>query len=154
MQLPGVVLGLHIAAGSAGLIVGPLAMVARKHRGAHTRLGMTYHALVAVLTCSAIGLVLFAPGRLWPLGLIAIATEAAALAGWLARRRARPGWLPVHISLMCGSYVSFLTAFLVVNWSSPLAWALPTLLGSPLIALTAARAGRAVRRPAPAGRPG
>src|ERR1700712_4619187 len=107
VQTHAIVLGVHIAAGAAGLIVGPLAMAARKQRGAHTRLGVTYQVLVALLTCSAVGLVLFVPGRLWPLALIAAATEAAALAGWVVRRRARPGWLPIHISWMCGSYVSF-----------------------------------------------
>lgn len=84
--------------------------------------------------------------------MIAAATEAAALVGWFVRRRHRPGWLPWHVSLMCGSYVSFLTAFLVVNWHTPLAWILPTVIGSPLIAMSARRAAYdQVRRRLPAG---
>ena len=137
-----VVLTLHIVAGTGGLILGPAAMAVRKNR-LHARLGLAYQVLVAVLACTAIVLACFAPGRLWPLALIAMATEAAALAGWMVRRRGRPGWLPLHIGLMCGSYISFLTAFLVVNWSNPLAWILPTVIGTPLIARTSARAGRA-----------
>jgi hypothetical protein len=43
---------------------------------------------------------------------------------------------------MCGSYISLLTALLVVNLGlgDPVAWALPTIVGSPLIARAAYRA--------------
>lgn len=143
-----VLLSAHITAGSLGLIIGPLAMIAKKTPGPHTRLGLIYQAVVAVLAVSAVGLVVLSPARLWPFGVIAVATETAALAGWAAKRRRRPGWLVWHVSLMCGSYVSFVTAFLVVNWESPLAWILPTVIGSPLIARAAGRAGA----PAPSGR--
>ncbi len=136
-----ILLSAHITAGSLGLLVGPLAMAAKKRPGAHPRLGLAYQALVAVLAVSAVGMVVMAPARLWPFAVIALATELAALGGWAARRRRRPGWLVWHVSLMCGSYVSFVTAFLVVNWSSPLAWLLPTVIGSPLIAVAARRAG-------------
>lgn len=136
-----ILLSAHITAGSLGLIIGPFTMMAKKQPGRHTRLGLIYQALVAVLAVSAVGLVLLAPARLWPFGVIAVATEIAALAGWAASRRRRSGWLVWHVSLMCGSFVSFVTAFLVVNWASPLAWILPTVIGSPLIARTAGRAG-------------
>ena len=43
---------------------------------------------------------------------------------------------------MCGSYVSLVTAFLVVNVGSPLVWALPTVIAFPLISLAAKRASR------------
>ncbi len=93
------------------------------------------------MTTTALLLVAAAPARLWWLGLIAVATEAAAVGGWAMRRRHPPGWLAWHIRLMSASYVSFVTAALVVNWSSPLAWIVPTLVGTPLIARAAARAG-------------
>jgi len=136
-------LSLHIVAGIAGLLIGPAAMLAPKRPGWHPRLGLIYQGIVAVLACSAIGLVTLSPARLWPFAVIAVATEAAALAGWFVRRRHSPGWLQVHVGLMCGSYVSFLTAFLVVNGHSPLAWVLPTVIGSPLIAMAARRAANA-----------
>jgi len=139
-----VVLGAHIAAGSAGLVIGPIAMTASKRRGRHTRAGIAYQVAVAVLAGTAVVLVAFAPGRLWGFVLIAVATECAAIAGWIVKRRRKPGWLPRHIGLMAGSYVSFVTALLVVNWASPLAWILPTVIGTPLIARTAARARRNV----------
>lgn len=140
-------LSLHIVAGTAGLLVGPAAMLAPKRGGRHPQLGLVYQAIVALLACSAIGLVALSPARLWPFAAIAVATEAAALGGWFVRRRHRPGWLPVHVSFMCGSYVSFVTAFLVVNWHSPLAWILPTVVGSPLIAVAARRAAPAPPAP-------
>ena len=134
----------HIVAGSVGLLIGPLAIAMPKRSPWHPRVGLAYQVAVGLLAVSAIRLVALAPGRLWGLGLIAVATEIAALAGLLVRRRRASGWLPQHVGLMCGSYVSFVTAFLVVNWSSPLAWVLPTLIGTPLIARAAGRARQGV----------
>jgi len=136
-----VLLVVHVASGGIGLVLGPLAMVAPKRRGRHTRIGMAYQWATAGLCASAVGLAVFRPA-LWWLGLIAVATEAAALGGLWVKRHRRPGWLPLHISLMCSSYVSFVTAFLVVNtglahWP---AWIAPTVVASPLIARAAARA--------------
>ena len=114
-----ILLGVHITAGTTGLLLGPLAL----------------------------GLVALSPGRLWWLGLVAVATEAAALAGWAVRRRHPSGWLGWHIRLMCGSYLSFVTAALVVNWASPLAWVLPTAVGTPLIIRAVERATHPSTRP-------
>ncbi len=138
----------HVAAGTTGLLLGPLALAAPKRAGWHSRLGVAYQGVVAVMACSALGLVVLDPGRLWGLGVIAVATEAAALAGWQVRRRHRRGWLAWHIRLMCGSYLSFVTAALVTNWASPLAWVLPTLVGTPLIARAVGRATHPPSRPA------
>ncbi len=135
-----VLLSVHVTAGAVGLMLGPLAMAVPKRAGWHPRLGVAYQGVVAVMTVSALGLVALAPGRLWGLGLIAGATEAAALAGWAVRRRRPSGWLGWHIRLMCGSYLSFVTAALVVNWASPLAWALPAVIGAPLIPRAVKRA--------------
>jgi hypothetical protein len=134
------VLAVHVAAGGVGLVLGPLAMSATRAPGRHTWAGTGYQGAVAVVTTSALGLAAPAWARLWPLAVIAVGTEAAALAGWWLAHRRNPGWLPWHIRLVCGSYVSLVTALLVVNWSSPLAWVAPTLVGSPLIALAAWRA--------------
>ncbi len=136
-------LTVHIVAGTSGLVLAPLAMAVRKAPGRHPWLGRGYQLTIAVLTCTAVALAALHPARLWGLGVIAAGTEAAALAGWAASRRRHPGWLPRHVGLMCGSYVSLVTALLVVNWHSPLAWLLPTVIGTPLIAGAAARAGRA-----------
>ena len=135
-----VLLIVHVAAGTTGLLVGPVAMLAPKRRGRHTTVGWIYQAATGALCATAVGLAVLRPA-LWWLGVIGAATEAAALAGWRVRRRRRPGWLSMHISLMCGSYISFVTAFLVVNlglgfWP---AWIAPTLVGAPLIARASRR---------------
>jgi uncharacterized membrane protein len=129
------VLFIHITSGTLALLAGPVAMLLPKRRGWHTRLGSGYVVLVAVLSVSAIGLAIMKPA-LWWLGVVAGATLAAVLAGRELRRRRPPGWLPLHISLMCGSYVSLTTALFVVNlgFGSVLAWTLPTVVGTPLIA--------------------
>lgn len=136
-----ILLLIHISSGSLALAVGPVAMLVPKRPGRHPKLGIGYQILVALLSASAIGLAVLKPA-LWWLGLIAGATEAAALAGWWMRRRHRPGWLPLHISLMCGSYVSLVTALLVVNLGvgNPFAWTLPTVIATPLIARRVYRA--------------
>lgn len=138
-MLHDVLLLVHITTGVLGLLVGPVSMRAPKRRGLHTRSGVAYQVLVAGMTWSALGLWAYDPARLWVLALIAVATQAAAAAGWVVRRRARPGWLPVHVQLMAGSYISFVTAALMTNWDSPLAAVLPTVVGSPLIGLTVFR---------------
>lgn len=132
----------HVAAGAVGLALGPLAMLAPKWRGRHTRLGLAYQASVAVLCVSALGLAALAPARLAGLAVISVLTEAAALVGWGLARHRPAGWLPWHIRLICGSYVSFVTAFLVVTVGSPVAWLLPTVVASPLIARASGRAAR------------
>lgn len=150
MDVRALLLVAHVGAGCVGLLIGAAALLARRRRGWHVGLGRTYQAVVALMTSTAVVLAATADTTPWGLVVIAVATEAAAVTGWVVARRRRPGWLPLHLSFMAGSYVSFLTAALMVNWSSPLAWVLPTLVGSPLIAWAARRAGRA---PAPVTRP-
>jgi hypothetical protein len=132
----------HIAAGSLGLLAGPMAMLMPKRPGWHPRLGLAYQLLIALLCLSAGGLVILKPS-LWWLGVIAALTWAAALGGWWARRHQPRGWLQLHVSLMCGSYISLVTALLVVNApGSPIAWLGPTAVGTPLITWTNIRLAR------------
>lgn len=133
-------LALHIAGGSAAIVFGAAALLAPKRGGRHPRCGVVYQGALAATAVSAIGLAALAWQRLWWLAVIGLATEACGLGGLVVRRRARPGWLPWHIRLMGASYISLLTALLVVNWGSPIGWIVPTAAGSPLIARAAARA--------------
>ena len=111
--------------------------------------------LTAALCLSAVGLAALHPA-VWWLGVIGVMTMAAAVGGWWVRRRRFDGWVVWHINLMCGSDISFVTAFFVVNLGlgSVVAWAAPTVVGSPLIARAMIRAtrarpgGAAVREPA------
>jgi hypothetical protein len=129
-------LAIHIATGTTGLILGPLAMRAPKRRGPHTRLGETYHWIMLTVCLSAAGLAILAWDRLWWFLAIAAFSYANALVGYLAAKRRRPGWLRAHIGGMGGSYIALVTALLVVNIGQqlPVVWILPTVVGSPVIA--------------------
>ena len=138
-----VVLTVHLAAGIAGLLVGPAAIRAamKDQRGTASTAG--YLAAVTVLTASAAALVALRPGALWPFLLLAVGTQAAVLAARHARR------IDHHVRLVGGSYISLVTALLVVSWGSIAAWILPTLIGTYLVE----RAAAASRRRPPARTP-
>ena len=149
------VLALHVAAGAVGLVAGPVAWTARRRRRRHTRAGWTYQACVAVLCSSSLVLVSADPS-LWPFALIAVATQAAAAGAVVVRRRRRPGWLPQHVQLVLGSYVSFVTAFAVQAVGGLWAWVVPSTVGTVAVAVattrvaqrTAASASGRVKAPA------
>ena len=128
-----VLLVSHVAAGVAGLLLGPAAMAASLRDRRDVVSASAYLAAVTVLTATAAGLVALNPA-LWPFLLLAAGTEAAVLLA----RTAQP--LDRHVRLVCGSYVSLVTALLVVSWGSILAWVLPTVIGTVLVE-------RASRRP-------
>jgi uncharacterized membrane protein len=149
-------LAVHIAAGASGLILGPLAFAAAKRRGPHTRLGEAYHWVMATVCVSAAGLAIVDWSRIWWFLPIAAFSYANALVGYVAAKRRRPGWLRWHIRGMGGSYIALVTALLVVNVGAglSLAWFLPTIVGSPVIAwvlneVDRGRRPKRVRRPAP-----
>jgi hypothetical protein len=142
MSAHGIALGTHVAAGTAGLVLGPAIMLVPKRRGIHTQLGEAYHWVFLVLFVSAIALAIINPD-VWWLGLVGAGSYGFALMGYLAAKRRRPGWIFPHISGQGGSYISMTTALLVVNWGAisdatgfvaALPWFLPTLIGSPVIA--------------------
>lgn len=142
-MLHDLLLTAHVAAGALGLLAGPVAVAAAlRPRPArwHRCLGRTYQVCCAVLCSTTLALVVLDPG-LWPFALIAGATQVGAAASVVVRRRRRPGWLRAHVRLAMGSWVSFLTAF-VVQSAGGLWWVVPVLLGSSAVAVTTARAGR------------
>jgi uncharacterized membrane protein len=130
------VLAVHVAAGTLGLILGPLAMRASKRRGLHTRLGEVYHWVMLAVCLSAVGLAALAWGRLWWFLPIAVFSYANALLGYVAAKRRWRGWVRAHVGGMGGSYIALVTALLVVNLGDrlPVVWFVPTLVGSPIIA--------------------
>ena len=97
MTLRTAFLAIHIATGSLGLVLGPLAMLAPKRRGRHTWIGSVYHWNMLVVCLSAVGLAIVAWSRIWWFVPIAAFSDANALRGYVAVRRRRPGWLPRHI---------------------------------------------------------
>lgn len=138
----------HVGAGAAGLLLGPVAALARRKAvGLHTVAGWAYQLCCAVLCTTALGFVLLDPS-LWPFALIAVPTQAAAVAAVVVRRRRRPGWLPLHVGLALGSYVSFVTAFSVQTFGGVLlSWVVPSALGTAAVTVVAGRISRAQRVP-------
>lgn len=143
-RMTDVVLLVHIALGTAGLILGPVAMVARKVPGAlHARAGEAYHWVMLGVCVSAGALAILDWKRIWWFLPIAVGSYAFALVGYVAAKRRWKGWLRAHLAGQGGSYIAMCTALLIVNWgaltgtrgvASPWAWALPTVVGSPIIA--------------------
>ena len=149
-MLRSVLLGVHIAAGVSGLVLGPVAILAAVRGGRVTRGAAAYQVAVAVVTATAVGFVVLDWRRWWPFVFLAVGTEWAVAAGWRVGRHRRPGWLARHIRLICGSYVSLVTALLVVSWGTLLAWVLPTVVGTMLVEVLAHRVAAPGARP-PAG---
>lgn len=136
----------HVVAGTVGLVAGPVAGLARKQPGLHTVAGWAYQICCAVLCTSAVVLVGLQPS-LWGFAVIAVLTQAAAVGSVVVRRRRRPGWLPMHVQLALGSYVSFVTA-LVVQMAGGFWWMLPVAVGSTVVSVVTARvAASTTRRP-------
>lgn len=129
-------LAIHIAAGSAGLILGPIAMFAAKRRGRHTRTGEIYFWVYVVLVLSAFALAATNWDEAWFLVPIGAFSFSFALLGYLMAKRRPHRWLELHVSGQGGSYIAMTTALLVVNVGGDLliVWFIPTILGSPLIA--------------------
>ena len=143
MTATGTILVAHIALGTAGLILGPVAMTARKLPGLHTKAGEAYHWVMLGVCVSAGTLAFLDWQRIWWFLPIAVGSYAFACLGYVAAKRRWKGWLGAHLTGQGGSYIAMCTAVLVVNWetltgtrgvASPWAWALPTVVGSPLIA--------------------
>ena len=129
-------LAAHIAAGSFGLLLGPVLFAARKRRGLHTIGGELYHWNFVVLFVTAVVLAAMNWDEVWWLAPIGAFSSSFALRGYVAAKRRRPGWLPRHLAGQGGSYIAMTTALLVVNFgaANPIVWILPTLVGTPVIA--------------------
>jgi hypothetical protein len=71
----------HIALGTAGLVLGPVAMAARKRPGLHTRAGEVYHWMMLGVCVSAGVLAVLDWSRIWWFLPIATGSYAFALLG-------------------------------------------------------------------------
>lgn len=98
-----VMLWAHVAAGAAALLLGPTAMLVRKRRGAHTRIGEAYHWLVLAVCVLAVVVVMFEFARLWPFLPIAFGAYSLAWLGYIAAKKRWSGWLVWHVSGKGGS---------------------------------------------------
>ena len=97
-------LWFHVLIAAAALLIGPVAMWARKRRGLHTRTGETYFWVVSTVCVTGGGLALLEWEILFV--LISVVTFALALLGYLAARKRWRGWLLAHVGGVAFSYVS------------------------------------------------
>lgn len=151
MSIYSVLLAGHIGAGTICLITGALASFVRKQKGIHTITGEVYHSGYVVVFLTAIIMSMINWSELAFLFYIAVFSYGMALYGYLVRKLRRNNWLPKHINGMLGSYIGIITAVLVVNGEavssvtgipSLFLWFIPTIMGSPLIAMTIRRFAR------------
>ncbi|MGG0756666.1 DUF2306 domain-containing protein [Brevibacillus laterosporus] len=146
-----ILIALHILAGTACLLTGLLAIIMRKKRGLHTIYGEIYHGSYVVIFLTSIITAIWHWEESAYLFFIALFSYGLALYGYLARKRRWTEWVGKHIYGMLGSYIGVITAVLVVNqakipvlnqWPSLLLWLLPTIIGSPLIAMVQRQSGK------------
>ena len=143
-------LAIHVLAGLTAVITGAIAAFSRKGSPRHVRAGRWYYRAICAVFATATALAAMRWQRDYYLFLIGAVAFTAATIGYLHRRRHRPGDTP-HIAGMGTAYIAMLTAFYVDNgprlplWDHlpTLAfWLLPTAIGAPIIARSAARARR------------
>ena len=151
------VLAVHVVAGLAAVITGAIAALARKGSPRHIRAGRWYYRAITTVFATAAALAAMRWTQDWYLLILGAAAFAAATAGYLHRRRHRPGDTG-HIAGMGIAYTVMLTAFYVDNgphlplWDRlpTLAfWLLPSAIAAPIITRAIIRA----RNKAPALRP-
>ena len=121
------VLAVHVIAGLAAVITGAIAALARKGSPRHVRAGRWYYRAITAVFATAAALAAMRWSQDWYLFLLGTVAFAAATAGYLHRRRHRPGDTG-HIAGMGIAYTAMLTAFYVDNGPHLPLWdRLPTL---------------------------
>jgi hypothetical protein len=151
------VLAVHVITGLAAVITGAVAALARKGSPRHVRAGRWYYRAITAVFATAAALAAMRLAEDWYLLALGAVAFAAATAGYLHRRRHRPGDAG-HIAGMGISYTAMLTAFYVDNgphlplWDRLPAlafWLLPAAIAAPLIARAITRARNGPPRPGP-----
>jgi hypothetical protein len=144
-------LAVHVLAGLTAVATGAAAALLRKGSPRHIRAGRWYYRAITVVFATATVLAAMRWRQDYYLFLIGAVAFTAATAGYLHRRRHRPGDTG-HIAGMGTAYVAMLTAFYVDNgphlplWDRLPAWAfwlLPSAIGAPVTARAVIRARRA-----------
>lgn len=150
-------LAVHVLAGLTAVITGAIAALARKGSPRHVRAGRWYCRAITAVFATAAVLAAMRWAQDWYLLVLGAVAFAAATAGYLHRRRHRPGDAG-HIAGMGISYTAMLTAFYVDNgphlplWDRlPVLafWLLPAVVAAPLITRAITRARNGPPRPGP-----
>ena len=145
-----VILAIHVIAGLTAVITGAIAALARKGSPRHIRAGRWYYRAITAVFATAAGLAIMRWSQDYYLLIIGAVAFTAATAGYLHRRRHRPGDTG-HIAGMGVAYTAMLTAFYVDNgphlplWDRlpTLAfWLLPSAIAAPVITRALIRAKR------------
>ena len=144
------ILAIHVIAGLTAVITGAIAALARKGSPRHIRAGRWYYRAITAVFATAAGLAVMRWSQDYYLLIIGTVAFTAATAGYLHRRRHRPGDTG-HIAGMGVAYTAMLTAFYVDNgphlplWDRlpTLAfWLLPSAIAAPVITRALIRAKR------------
>jgi hypothetical protein len=132
------VLSLHVLVGTGALLLGPVWLAFRLRGLSGRAVAWAYHVAVGAVVLSSAYLAVTAPGLWWllPFGVL---TEALAIAGALARRRAWPAWRTAQPHLLGGSYIALATGALVASTGNPVFWLVPAVVGQLPIAIAKRR---------------
>jgi hypothetical protein len=159
MIVRNVLLGIHVTAGSIGLLLGPLAMRqdSRGFMAAHrdtSRASGAYRAVVLLVCLSAVALVIEHRHDLWWLIPVSALTYGLAVLARTSARRRYTGWLHGYVHGQGGSYIALWTALIVValtvdgpvsGTAQLLPWLAPAAIGTILIEIWRRRLGHHIR---------
>jgi len=139
----GLLIAVHVAAGTIGLVLAWPVLFVPKRRGVHTLVGRVYAVAMVALCLTTFALFAMNPAELIGLGILGVLTFGWVTGGvWMARRKPRlryGNWYVWHLNLMSSSVIAAVTAFSVQMTDGHLAaWLLPTIIGSPLISYRSA----------------
>ncbi|ANN20022.1 hypothetical protein SD37_33400 [Amycolatopsis orientalis] len=138
---------IHIATGTVGLLLGPVAMRqdVRRFVSAERSTGVIsawYRAMVLLICLSATGLVIERRTDLWWLVPVSVLTYGLAVLAKVSARRRHRAWIHGYVHGQGGSYIALVTALIVVALvvdgpvSGPaelIPWLAPTVIGTVLI---------------------
>jgi|SRR5580704_3869718 hypothetical protein len=144
------ILAVHVIAGLTAVITGAVAALARKGSPRHIGAGQWFYRAISVVFATAAVLAAMRWRQDYYLLIIGAVAFSAATAGYLHRRRRRPGDAG-HIAGMGIGYTAMLTAFYVDNgphlplWDRLPAlsfWFLPSAIAAPVITRALIRANK------------
>jgi uncharacterized membrane protein len=104
---------VHVTAGVSALALGAVGMSIPKTLRLHPRLGNCYFVAMSVACTSAILIAVSEWARLWYFLFLAVGTYAFGVAGYVAGKRRKAHWLPIHVIGLTSSYCGLVMAFLV-----------------------------------------
>src|SRR5699024_3756740 len=134
MSIHGILLIIHIVAGSFCLLTGAINLSIKRQKGYHTKIGELYHCGYVFVFLTSVGMAIINWSVSAYLFYIYLFSYGLALFGYLAGKFRKKGWLQMHIGII--------TAVLVVNGGDMplikqlpalLLWFIPTIIGTPLI---------------------